>query len=236
MCMSRRVISSNILDRFSNFSGALCSLLFLTLAGLTFLNHQLSFDIPASTKVRDAFDVSLSLTELKKLDIREIKTEIASTYASSVPTANYYYASYSAPAASTSRSTSFHINEPAVVNNPNVDAGYGVKRYIDQKYGYKGKFLYGHSTLAFSALKSLYVGSQFTATIDGVTSTYRVSARYVFNKASQLDGRGANNSRRDRIYRAKDEDSNAHSLSLMTCGNGSNDDSNWRLVLFADAI
>ena len=234
--MSKRVIFSNILDKFSNFSGALCSLLFLTLAGLTFLNHQLSFDIPASTKVRDAFDMAVPFTEVKKLDIREIKTEIASTYVSSVPTSSYYYASYSAPVANTSRSTSFHIGEPAVVNNPNVDAGYGVKRYIDQRYGYRGKFLYGHSTLAFSPLKNLYVGSQFTATIDGITATYRVSGRYVYNKASQLDGGGANNSRRDSIYRAKDEYGNIHSLSLMTCGNGSNDDSNWRLVLFADII
>ena len=234
--MSRRVIFSNILGKFSNFSGALCSLLFLTLAGLTFLNHQLSFDIPASNKVRDAFDAAAPFTEVKKLDIREIKTEIASSYVSGVPASSHYYASYSAPSQSTARSAGFHINEPAVVNNPNVDAGYGVKRYIDQRFGYIGKFLYGHSTLAFSPLKTLYDGSQFTATINGVTSTYRVSGRYVYNKASQLDGSGANNKRRDSIYRAKDESGNVHSLSLMTCGNGSNDDSNWRLVLFADAI
>ena len=231
MCMSKRVIFSNILDKFSNFSGALCSLLILTLAGLTFLNHQLSFDIPASTKVRDAFDMATPFTEVKKLDVREIKTEIASTFVSSVPTASYY----SAPASRAS-AASFHISEPAVVNNPNVDAGYGVKRYIDQKYGYNGKFLYGHSTLAFSPLKTLYVGSQFTATIDGVTTTYRVTGRYVYNKASQLDGGGTTNTRRDSIYRGKDDYGTVHSLSLMTCGNGSNNDSNWRLVLFADAI
>ena len=232
--MSKRVIFSNLLDAFSKFSGALCSLLILTLVGLTFLNHQLSFDIPASTKVRDAFDMSAPFAETKKLDVREIKAEIASTFVSSVPTASYYTSS----SASSSRASiaSFHINEPAVVNNPNVDAGYGVKRYVDQKYGYNGKFLYGHSTLAFSPLKTLYVGSQFTATIDGVTSTYRVTGRYVYNKAGQLDGGGANNTRRDSIYRAKDDYGTAHSLSLMTCGNGSNNDSNWRLVLFADAI
>lgn len=231
--MSKRVIFSNILGKFSSLSGALCSLLILTLAGLTFLNHQLSFDIPASSTVRDAFDVTAPFTEVKKLDVREIKTEIASTFVSSVPTASYY-TSYRA--ASGAPAASFHISEPAVVNNPNVDAGYGVKRYVDQRYGYKGKFLYGHSTLAFSPLKNLYVGSQFTATIDGMTATYRVTGRYVYNKASQLDGGGANNTRRDSIYRAKDENGVVHSLSLMTCGNGSNNDSNWRLVLFADVI
>ena len=234
--MSVRVIFNHIFHRISNLSGALCSLLVLTLAGLTFLNHQLSFNIPASNRIRDAFDASTPFTEVKKLDARELKTEIASNFVSSVPASSYYYASYSAPAPSVYYTAGFHINEPDIVGSPDVDAQYGVKRYVNQKFGYNGKFLYAHSSLAFSPLKSLSVGSTFIATIDGVTTTYRVSARYVFNKASQLDGGGANNSRRDRIYRAKDENGVAHSLSLMTCGNGSNDDSNWRLVLFADAV
>jgi len=226
--MSKRVIFSNIFGKMSNFSGALCSLLILTLAGLAFLNHQLNFDIPASNKVRDAFDAATPFKEVEKLDVREIKGEIASTFVSSVPTSGYYYASYSAPVATSS--AKFHIGEPTKVYNTDVDAGSSVMRYMT----YGGRFLYAHSTRAFNPIKYLGVNDTFTATIDGVTSTYRVSARYVYNKASDLDG-NANNQRRINIYSARDV-SGRHSLSLMTCGNGYNDDSRYRLVLYADII
>lgn len=228
---------NQLFAKIENFSGALGLLLVFALAGLTFLNNQLNFDIPAANKVRDAFNLSTPFSEVAKLEPRNGAKPLATTYTSPVPAAGYYapasYTSYTAfaPAAAT-----FHISEPTVVDSPAVDAGYGIMRYIDKRYGYVGKFLYAHSTLAFSPLKSLSVDNYFTATIDGITSTYRVSARYVFNKASQLDGDGENNSRRDRIYRAKDENGVPHDLSLMTCGNGYNDDRNYRLVLFADQI
>ena len=225
--MSKRVIFNHIFGKVSKFSGALCSLLILTLAGLTFLNNQLNFDIPAANKVRDAFDLYAPFKEVEKLDIREAKTQIASTFVSSVPTSGYSRTTYSVP---TSSSSIFHINEPTPVNNTNVDAQNGVMRYMT----YGGRFLYAHSTKAFNPIKSLGVGNTFTATIDGVTSTYKVSARYVYNKATELDG-NANNQRRIDIYTARDA-YGRHSLSLMTCGNGYNDDSRYRLVLYADIL
>lgn len=226
----------------SNFIGrcpkALASVLVFMLAGVSFMNTQLNFDIPASTKVRDAAGFVTPFAEIEKMDVREIKTEIATNYVSSVPSAGYRYAPAAYTASASAPASSFHISEPSVVNNPNVDAGYGVMRYIDTSFGYRGNFLYAHSNLAFSPIKSLGVGDYFTATIDGATATYRVSARYVYNKAGKLSGNGDNNRRRDQIYRAKDFDAGGvqHSLSLMTCGNGYNDDSNFRLVLFADRV
>ncbi|MBR3131143.1 hypothetical protein IKG31_01050 [Candidatus Saccharibacteria bacterium] len=227
--MSKGVIFSNIFNKLSSFSGALCSLLILALLGITFLNNQLNVDIPAANKVRDAFDVSIPFNEVAKLDLREMKEEIASNYVSSVPVSGYRAPAVSQPAAATTTNT-FHIGEPTPVYDTAVDAGNGVMRYMT----YGGRFLYAHSTRAFDPIKYLGIGSTFTATIDGVTSTYRVSARYVYNKALELDG-SANNQRRINIYTARDNGVR-HSLSLMTCGNGSNNDGNFRLVLYADAI
>ncbi len=233
--MSKGVIS-NFIERYSK---ALSSVLVFALTGLVFLSNQLNFDIPSSTKVRDAAGFIEPLTKVEKLETRELKTEILSNYVSSVPSAGYRYTPTTTYVARAAASTSgFHISEPSVVSNPNVDAGYGIMRYIDSSRGYNGNFLYAHSSLGFAPIKSLGVGSTFTATINGVTATYRVSARYVFNKAQQLTGGGENNKRRDRMYRGKDYDAGGvqHSLALMTCGNGYNDDSNYRLVLFADRV
>ena len=224
MCMSVKTI-------FERFSGQLCLGLVAILAGLTFLNNQLNFDIPASHKVRDAAGFATPFSEVEKLDLRNGTKDIAASYASSVPTAGYYYAPVVRTGAVSAPAAVFHIAEPTPVADPSVDAGYGVMRYT----GYGGRFLYAHSSLAFSPIKSLYPGSTFTATIDGVTATYRVSARYVFNKAADLDG-AANNARRTRIYSARDESGTRHALALMTCGNGANNDSNFRLVLFADRV
>ena len=216
---------------FERFSSQLCLGLVFILTGLAFLNTQLNFDIPASNKVRDAFDASTPFTEVEKLSLRSDTKAIATSYTSPVPAASYYAPAAYSSVASAPAATPFHIAEPTPVSNPSVDAGYGIMRYT----GYGGRFLYAHSSLAFHPLKSLYVGSTFTATIDGVTATYRVSQRYVFHKASQLDG-SANNARRTRIYSARDESGTRHSLALMTCGNGANNDSGYRLVLFADRI
>lgn len=233
MCMSKRVIFAKISELFAKiekFSAPLGLVMFFALAGLTFLNNQLNFDIPASRKVRDAAGFATPFAEVEKISLRSGTKDLATSYTSAVPTAGYYApASYSSFA--TAFTGGFHIAEPTPVANPAVDAGYGIMRYT----GYGGRFLYGHSSLAFSPLKGLYPGSTFTATIDGVTATYRVSQRYVFNKATELDGVG-NNARRTRIYSARDEAGTRHALALMTCGNGANNDSNYRLVLFADRV
>ena len=217
--MSKRVIINVI----SRFSGTFMCLGLFVLIGLGFLNNQLSFDIPASSKVRDAAGFTEPFEEAEKLDLRSAVKEVASTYVSAVPVASYY-APYAYSGGSSSSYGGFHISNPTPVGDPSVDAGYGVMRY-------NGTFLYGHSSLAFSPLKSLYVGSTFTVTMDGETATYVVRRREVFDK-STLDG---SSSLRWSIYRANFRGSK-YSLSLMTCGNGSNDDSNYRLVLFADRV
>lgn len=213
----------------ANFSGPLGLVLVFALAGLTFLNNQLNFDIPASTRVRDAANLTGGFETIEKLDLRELSEKTISSVPVTSSGYSYNFA-YAAPSYATSYASApagFYIGEPTKVSSPAVDAGYGIMRYMS----YGGRFLYAHSSLAFSPLKSLYPGDTFTATIDGVTSTYVVRLREVYAK-STLDG---NSALRSAIYSASYR-GNSYSLALMTCGNGGNDDSSYRLILFADRV
>ena len=210
---------------FQRYPSLFCSLALFGFFALCGLNQQLNLNLPSGAKVRDEANFSTAFATAEKLDIREGSKEIASSFTSRVPVTSYSYtASAAQPVA---QSAGFSIINPTPVYSPAVDAGYGVMRYMS----YGGNFLYGHSSLAFSPLKNLYVGSTFTATMDGQTSTYVVRRREVLSK-SELD---ANPALRAAIYRASYRGT-SYGLSLMTCGNGANDDSNYRLILFADRI
>ncbi len=227
--MSKRAIFAKINQFFAKiekFSAPLGLFMVFALAGLTFLNNQLNFDIPASAKVRDAANFAESFTEVDKLDIRSVEKSLATTFAASVPSAGY---SYYAPATTSASATTFHIGEPVLSGDLTYILDWSPMRYT----GSGSRFLYGHSSTVFSPLKSLYAGSTFTATIDGVTSTYVISTRYSLSKATL----NSDNNLRTAIYAARDPYTGVrHSLSLMTCGNGNNDDGNFRLVFFADKI
>ncbi len=207
----------------SKYRGSLYTLLFLGFVDLSFFNNYLNFSRTTS-KIRDTIPVLKTASEIATLEpIKPLKTDESLATVPKTST-RYIFGSSTAKA-----SSAFHIANVVDVADPSVDAGNGIKRF-----NYKGanRFLYGHSTLAFSPLKRLYVGNTFTATLDGVTKTYRVEQRVVFNKASDLDNNAA---RRAALYTGKYNGS-SYDLALMTCGNGSNDDSNFRLVLFANAI
>lgn len=221
MCMRKGVIF-RFLQRYPSLFCSLALFGFFALAGL---NQQLNLNLPTDAKVRDEANFSTVFASAEKLDIREGAKEIATNFTSRVPVTSYSRAVSAAQP--TAQSAGFSIANPTPVYNPAVDAGYGVMRYMN----YGGNFLYGHSSLAFASLKSLYVGNTFTVTMDGQTATYVVRRREVFQK-SALDG---NSSLRASIYGASYRGAN-YSLALMTCGNGANDDSNYRLVLFADRI
>ncbi|MBR3233049.1 hypothetical protein IKF74_02105 [Candidatus Saccharibacteria bacterium] len=210
---------------FHRYPSLFCSLALFGFFALAGLNQQLNLNLPSSARVRDEANFSTTFATAEKLDIREGSKEIASNFTSRVPITSYSYVASSAQPAA--QPAGFHINNPTPVYSPAVDAGYGVMRYMS----YGGNFLYGHSSLAFSPLKNLYVGSTFSVTMDGQTATYVVSRREVFQK-SALD---ANAALRSAIYSAAYRGSN-YGLALMTCGNGANDDSNHRLVLFANRI
>lgn len=109
-----------------------------------------------------------------------------------------------------------------------IDAGTHVNRY--------GKMLYGHNSAAvFGALSSLGVGSTFTVTSGGATTTYQVREVTTYQKIDDttlgLDGQTY---RMSIITRAKGK----YDLSLMTCAGESygNGDASHRLVIFASAI
>lgn len=116
------------------------------------------------------------------------------------------------------------IVSPKNVSTTTIDAGHGVKKYGDD-------FLYAHSHLAFSTLKTYNVGDEFAVKDHGETHTYRISRRETFSK-STLD---TNSGLRSAIYNA-DYRGNTYDLALMTCGDGRNDDPNSRLVFFASQI
>ena len=202
------------------FRGQLYTLLFLGFIGLSFLNNSLNFS-RNSSEILDAAPVSGTLAELPLIpEVAPVEIEpLATVPRTSTP---YLFG------ASTSRASSlFTIRNVEDVSDPSVDAGTGIKRY---NYRGKNRFLYAHSNLAFAPIKTLYSGSTFSATLDGVTKTYRVVARVVFKK-SELD---SNSGLRAAIYSAAYQ-GKKYDLALMTCGDGTNDDSNYRLVLFAYA-
>ena len=108
---------------------------------------------------------------------------------------------------------------------------------------YRNKFLYGHNSSAiFGDLKNLSIGATFTITHDGVTSTYRIMNRVVYqyeetgNGALRLNGDGRNYFLN--TVRAKDNNDMQYAVSLMTCHGVSygGDNATERLVLFANKI
>lgn len=119
------------------------------------------------------------------------------------------------------------------VADTTVDAGNHVN-----KYG--ARFLYGHNTAnVFGGLTSLGVGSTFSVTYGGITTTYQVAKVVIFEKnagTGQLQLNGTGNYMRS-VANAK-SDGVQYGLSLMTCygtsyGNG---DASHRWVIFANAI
>ena len=198
------------------------SILFLLFLGLVGLSSRFNFSLNHTTAIRDVSDFSTDLGEIAKINLDRKTESVATSFAH--PVAPTSTSSTVLDTTSVSRTASFSIKNPAPVSDPSVDAGTGVKRYGSH-------FLYGHSSLAFSPLKTLYVGDTLTVEINGETKTYAVSRREVFSKAS-LD---ANSALRSSIYSANYR-GNSYDLALMTCGNGSNDDPTSRLVLFISQV
>lgn len=199
----------DIFSKIKHFAMPLFSVLFLSFASLTI---PLAIQSQENTnEIRDKATFTQTFTEVKTIEPRKaVSVDNLATSRTAVTYSSYSYY--------------FTIANPTRVSTPAVDAGYGVMRYLD-------KFLYGHSSLAFSPLKSLGVGSRFVVTMDGETNTYEVVVREVFER-DYLD---SNSALRKAIYNAKYHGAN-YDLSLMTCGNGSNDDSSYRLVLFANKV
>ena len=117
------------------------------------------------------------------------------------------------------------------VASTETDAGNRVN-----KYG--SKLLYGHNTTAvFGGLKNLGIGSTFTVTEDGFTTTYKIAKTITFEKNNgqlQLNGEG---SYMNSVAKARSNGVN-YDLALMTCAgtNYGNGDASHRLVLFANKI
>ena len=225
--MNKKVIFS-LFNRFPSFFCSLALFGFFTLAGLT---QKLNLNLPKEAKVRD--EVSFSGTAFpaaEKLDIRSGSKDIAVSFAAAVPVTSRTYITpqNSNPVSVVAQPVNFSIVNPTPVNNPAIDAGNSIMRYMT----YGGRFLYAHSSRAFSPLKSNYEGGQITVTMDGQTATYKIALRKVFVKATELDN---NSARRLALYSSK-YNGQSYDLTLMTCGNGSNDDSNYRLVLFTNRV
>ncbi len=202
--MSKEVIFSKI----KRFAMPLFSVMFLSFLSILVPFTEYTLSAPAS-EIRDTATFVNKLTELEPIELRK---EVSIDNLATSRTSGYHHNSY------------FTIVNPEKVSTPAVDAGYGVKRYLK-------KFLYGHSSLAFSPLKNLYNGNRFVVTMDGETAAYEVVVREVFSR-SYLD---SNSALRKAIYNANYR-GESYDLSLMTCGNGSNDDSSYRLILFANKV
>ncbi len=228
--MKRSLFNHSTFDFIYRNAGTVYSVFLFAFVGLSALAQQYNFDIPAATQVRDAAPFTAQYDTLGKLENVKKPAEIASSHVSSVPRTARFSINVTADAIAAqhasivSGSSLFKITNPQRVSDPSVDAGYGVKRY-------GAKFLYGHSSLAFSPLKRLYEGDRFVVEMDGEVVTYQVARREVIAK-STLD---ASSSLRSAIYAASYRGKSYH-LALMTCGDGSNDDSSYRLILFANRV
>ncbi|MBQ6571048.1 sortase [Candidatus Saccharibacteria bacterium] len=170
---------------------------------------------------REFFDASPLLSDTPFDSLTPVSVEPLSL-AETFSTANVVNMN-TTPVATPSNGIKFYIINPEIIPDnatvlPAPDDG--IKHYKS--------LLYGHSLSDFDPIKYLSVGDLVSLTKNGITTLYRVSARNVYNKARDLDG-VANSVFRDKLYTAS-----GHALNLMTCGDGTNDDSAYRLVLSLD--
>ena len=131
-----------------------------------------------------------------------------------------------------------------IVKDTRADAGNHVNMYCGSNAACN-KFIYGHNSAAvFGNLKNLRVGvDTFTVTLNGVTSTYRIVNKVIYDY--ELGGNGALRLNGDtsinymnRTAKAKDNNNVQYDLALMTCHGQSlgNGNATQRLVLFANKI
>lgn len=131
-----------------------------------------------------------------------------------------------------------------IVKDTRADAGNHVNMYCGSNAACN-KFIYGHNSSAvFGNLKNLRVGvDTFTVTLNGVTSTYRIVNKVIYDY--ELGGNGALRLNGDtsinymnRTAKAKDNNNVQYDLALMTCHGQSlgNGNATQRLVLFANKI
>ena len=221
--MSVKVIFAKFNQFFAKiekFSGPLALSLVFVLTGLTFLNNQLNFDIPASSKVRDAAGFAEPFSEAKKLDLREISSAVPSTnYAGA--RYSYTYATYAS--AVTPVSSGFTIYPAATSDNSYISP------YETRALAYKGHFFFGHSGNAMNWVKSAGVGSIVNANGE----TFRVvqkltlplsTVQNVYYSISEYLS-----------YRGK-----TYAAIVMTCGNGTygadGNNNNFRTFLFMERV
>ena len=131
-----------------------------------------------------------------------------------------------------------------IVKDTRADAGNHVNMYCGSNAACN-KFIYGHNSAAvFGNLKNLRVGvDTFTVTLNGITSTYRIVNKVIYDY--ELGGNGALRLNGDtsinymnRTAKAKDNNNVQYDLALMTCHGQSLGSGNatQRLVLFANKI
>lgn len=117
----------------------------------------------------------------------------------------------------------------AVCDNVNCFTSKDAERGVVQ---YQNTFFYGHSTVAFDRLKTVYAGDSIKVIdINGKVHTYKITQRIVKSKA-YLNGEGKTDGFTAGVYSANYYGTQ-YSAAFMTCGNGSNNDSAYRLILYA---
>ena len=128
------------------------------------------------------------------------------------------------------------VAKPRIINyTVGVHTGEIVAHNLSYSTLYKtDKLIYGHNTAnLLGNLGSLGVGSNFTVTDGGVTTTYRVSAKVMYEKTAD----GYLNSD-PYLMGSIMQTAMGHNLALMTCAGTSygNGDASHRLVVYADPV
>ena len=190
--------------KIEKFSGPLCLSMVFLLAGLTFLNNQLNFDIPASRKVRDAAGFTEPFKEAEKLDLRTMSATVPATNFAAQNYARTPYVSYASTASYVAPAGSDFSIYPV----PTSDNSY-ISPYETRSLSYNGRFFFGHSSNAMNWVKSAGEGN--TVSVSG--AVYHVvkkqtlplaSVQSVYYSISEFAA-----------YRGKNYDA-----VIMTCGDG----------------
>lgn len=223
------------MTKMQKITSPLFSILFLLLSLLAGINSSSFFGTNGQISDKSVINVEKSKIDTpEKAQIEEVADSFSSNSGTPAPARNNY----------TGPSSYFQINGRIIPlfysSDTTIDAGSAVAKWGD-------KFYYGHnSSSVFAVLYNVGIGSTFSITENGNTTSYRVAnIKYFFKK--NYDGGGTaitktpeandNKNYMNSVAAAK-YDGASYDVSLMTCYGDSwgNGDAAQRLVVFANKI
>lgn len=170
---------------------------------------------------------NISYEKVNKIELKTTKISNQPLKKSFAPAKTSYISQKAATGANSASPATSYLNIGGAnipifaVADTTVDAGNSAALY-------NGRFLYGHRGTAFGAISALPLGTTFTLTVNGVTSTYVIANSVTLDKSTTA--RFMYSFAIDASYKGQKYD-----LVLMTCAGTSvgDGDSTHRATIFA---